>query len=252
MTEPSPPLAGERELDRLLATMNPALDPQRYVFCRRPDALLPPGAQALGNFREHEGVTFIVDAPTAERLGWVPDFAARHIVLTIHSDLLAVGFLARVATALAEAGIPSNAVSAAYHDHLFVPEQEAERAMAALHRLQVSAREGVAGPVLYSVTVRIDRAAADEWLAWMRAEHIPAVLRAGEFLGCAIALEVSPPATDRLAVTLEYRIASLEALHRYQATAAPALQAVHAERYAGRFEASRSVRTLLATATPTE
>ena len=244
-------LGGERELDRLLASMNPALDPARYVFCRRPDALLPPGVNALCMFRESEGVTFILEAAIADRLNFVADYAARRIVLTIHSDLGAVGFLARVSTALAEAGIPSNAVSAAYHDHLFVPEEEAERGLAVLRRLQALAAEGGTGDVLYCVTVQVDRDIADEWLAWMRTVHIPAVLRAGGFLGCLIALDVSPPdAGERVRFSLEYRAPSLEALHRYQSGAAPDLQQAHAERYADRFQASRAVRTVLAYPSP--
>ncbi|EKD51400.1 MAG: hypothetical protein ACD_62C00265G0006 [uncultured bacterium] len=57
------------------------------------------------------------------------------ITLTVHSGLDAVGFLARISTALAEAGISLNAVSAFYHDHLFVPVDRAGEAMVALERL---------------------------------------------------------------------------------------------------------------------
>lgn len=55
------------------------------------------------------------------------------ITLTVHSSLEAVGFLAAVTGRLTEAGISVNAVSAFYHDHLFVPEH---RAGEALHHLQ--------------------------------------------------------------------------------------------------------------------
>ena len=41
---------------------------------------------------------------------------------------------------LAEAGISVNAVSAFYHDHLFVPEHRADEALALLHGM--SARVG--------------------------------------------------------------------------------------------------------------
>ncbi len=185
MTTPDHPLTGERDLDRLLATMEPVLDPARYAFCRRPDTLLPPGTTPLGIFRETEGVTLIIDAAVAARLGYPADFLARRIILTIHSDLGAVGFLARVSAALAAAGIPSNAVSAAYHDHLFVPEAEAERALAILKHLQHVTAEGGVAEVLYSITVHVDESCADEWLSWMRAVHVPQVLREGGFLGAA-------------------------------------------------------------------
>ncbi len=251
MTTPDHPLAGERDLDRLLATMEPVLDPTRYAFCRRPDAILPPGTTPLGIFRETEGVTLIIDAAVAARLGYPADFLARRIILTIHSDLGAVGFLARVSAALAAAGIPSNAVSAAYHDHLFVPEREADRALEILKHLQRVTAEGGVAEVLYSVTVQIDASCAEEWLSWMRAVHVPEVLRAGGFLGCTITREIAQgPADGRLTFVLDYLAPSLEALDRYRTRHAAALQKLHADRYAGRFEASRSVRAVLAYPSP--
>ncbi len=249
--EPHRPLSGERDLDRLLATMEPVLDPARYAFCRRPDALLPPGIIALGSFRETEGVTLIIDAATAERLGYPADFLARRIVLTIHSDLGAVGFLARVSAALAAAGIPSNAVSAAYHDHLFVPEQDADRAIAILRHLQRRTAEGGLSEILYSVTIHVDAVIADEWVSWMRAVHVPEVLKTGGFLGCTITREIAPsPTGNRVTFVLDYRVPSLETLDAYRTRHATALQKAHADRYTGRFDASRSVRTVLAFPSP--
>nr|WP_302181287.1 ACT domain-containing protein [Paraburkholderia sp. NMBU_R16] len=57
------------------------------------------------------------------------------ITLEIHSDLAAVGFLATVCTALARVRIPCNAVSAYYHDHIFVPVDQAIQALEVLRSL---------------------------------------------------------------------------------------------------------------------
>jgi uncharacterized protein len=57
--------------------------------------------------------------------------------LTVHSSLNAVGFLAAVTTQLAEAGISLNAVSAFYHDHLFVPHDRADEALALLQNMSM-------------------------------------------------------------------------------------------------------------------
>ena len=40
--------------------------------------------------------------------------------------------------------------------------------------------------VIYNVTVSIDQAVANEWLSWMRTQHIPDVLQTGCFLECRL------------------------------------------------------------------
>ena len=57
------------------------------------------------------------------------------ITLNIHSSLEAVGFLAAVLPRLATAGISVNAVSAFYHDHLFVPIDRAQEALEILEAM---------------------------------------------------------------------------------------------------------------------
>jgi hypothetical protein len=58
----------------------------------------------------------------------------------VHSPLQAIGFLAAVSAALTEAGIPCNAVSAFYHDHIFVPADWASRALEVLSLLEAKYR----------------------------------------------------------------------------------------------------------------
>lgn len=82
-------------------------------------------------FQEAEGLTVITaankDTPPTNRWIWLE--------LSVFSDLQAVGFLAEVARALTEAGVPCNAVAAFHHDHIFVPENKVDAAEAALQTL---------------------------------------------------------------------------------------------------------------------
>lgn len=123
-------------LDVLLASMEPELQPGVYVFASVPlDASLQ-GIAAIGTFREKEGLTVIVEEGEASKAGLTPLFRAAWITLTVHSDLNAVGLTAAFARALGEANISCNVVAAALHDHIFVPVDDAGRALAALAALQ--------------------------------------------------------------------------------------------------------------------
>jgi len=113
---------GERDLKALLREMKPEIQDGTFVFCSvSKHHHIPLTIEPLLIFHEREGTTVVIRRGEAERLGWPYAFPSRLITLTVHSSLEAVGFLAAITAQLAEAGIGVNAVSAYYHDHLFVP-----------------------------------------------------------------------------------------------------------------------------------
>jgi hypothetical protein len=129
-------MTGETDLDRLLASMNPELRPGVYVFATLGPGTVPPeNLEPVMLFREAEGTTLILPLEVAEGAGIAGIFPCRMITLRIHSSLEAIGFMARITTRLAGAGIGVNPVSAFFHDHLFVPEDRAEEAVALLREL---------------------------------------------------------------------------------------------------------------------
>ena len=131
---------GETDLRRLLAGMRPAADAEEWVFCVVPGGGAPdPALGAVATVREDEGWTAVVPRARADAAGLAHDGAFRRITLTVHSSLTAVGFLAAVTRALADAGIACNAVSGAHHDHLFVPADRADAAMGVLAALSARA-----------------------------------------------------------------------------------------------------------------
>jgi len=133
-------MAGERDLQTLLKAMQPELQDGVFVFCAIPQgADIPAAIKPRLIFREREAMTIVVRREEAETLGLPHQFASRLITLTVHSSLEAVGFLAAISARLAEAGISVNAVSAFYHDHLFVPHDRADEAMTLLQ--DMSARD---------------------------------------------------------------------------------------------------------------
>ncbi len=133
-------MSGETDLTTLLRTLRPHLREQPYMFCtvtRGDYAVLD--AEPLGVFREEEGVTLILATADALRLGLTigDDWAC--ITLMVHSALSAVGLTAAVSSALASVDISANMVAAYYHDHVFVPWERREQALAVLVELSRSA-----------------------------------------------------------------------------------------------------------------
>jgi len=125
-------MSGETNLTKLLASMEPVLLEGRFVFATV--ERVPEGLALVGSFREAEGWTLIVAESDAAGLEAVTA-PMRCISLTIHSAFEAVGLTAAFASELAGHGISANVVAGFYHDHIFVPEADAERALAALQGL---------------------------------------------------------------------------------------------------------------------
>ncbi len=131
--------ACETDLQRLLSDLAPVLaDRPRVIRSQSTDAPLPTDVIML--FREDEGITVI--APTAvpalEQNDDEPLWA--QITLRIHSSLEAVGMMAAISAALAVDDIPCNAVSAYFHDHIFVPWARRDDALNALQQLTTGNR----------------------------------------------------------------------------------------------------------------
>ena len=125
-------MTGITKLSELLNSMSPQRVDGAYVFVTLPEeAATAFKAKAVLVFKEEEGCTLILREEEAKGLDYSDTWA--FITLTVHSDLQAVGFLAAITERLAAAGISVNAVSAYYHDHLFVSSEKAEQAMEILN-----------------------------------------------------------------------------------------------------------------------
>lgn len=126
-------MPGETDLRKLLGSMEPGLSPGVFVFATlKPGAPRPAGIDPVMTFREREGETLILLEDEARAAGLDATFRCRMITLNVHSALDAVGFLAAVTARLAAAGMGVNPVSGYFHDHLFVPADRADEAMAIL------------------------------------------------------------------------------------------------------------------------
>jgi len=127
---------GEKNLDILLNSINPHLNDGEFVFCTLDEkSYRDLELEPLSMFRETEGISVVIDKKVADELSIPYSHVWSLITCLIHSDLTAVGFLAVITHKLAEAGISVNAISAYYHDYLFVPVEKAQSALNLLKKL---------------------------------------------------------------------------------------------------------------------
>ena len=128
-------MTGETDLGKLLQNMHPELNAGEYVYCLVDSLEHAVKLEPLGVFMEKEGVTVILPKTKADKEALSYPGACAWITLTVHSSLEAVGLTAAFSQALTEANISCNVVAAYYHDHIFVPIKDAERAMDVLRAL---------------------------------------------------------------------------------------------------------------------
>lgn len=115
--------------------MQPCLNEGEYVFCTVANLADIPTDQIISFFKEAEGFTVILAKSLADQWQLDYSFVAAWITLMVHSALDAVGLTAAFSNALGSAGISCNVVAAYYHDHIFVDQRDAERAMEVLRAL---------------------------------------------------------------------------------------------------------------------
>ncbi len=129
-------LTGETNLTALLSSLLPRLDPVEYAFGMIPDGqVIPPAMTPIGTFREPQGLTIIAAAGQFSGTGIAHSPGWAMITLAVHSSLQAVGMIAAIAAALADAGISANVVAGYHHDHIFVPWDRRDEAVQILQNL---------------------------------------------------------------------------------------------------------------------
>ena len=120
--------------DGTFGRLEPALVHGQFVFVELdPEASREPErSEILASIREPEGLSLVVARKVADRLSLEYEFVAAWITLGVDSSLEAIGLTAMVSSALARAGIACNVIAGLRHDHLFVPADRVEEALAIL------------------------------------------------------------------------------------------------------------------------
>ena len=126
-------VTGETDLQHLLRGMAPEVVGCDWGYACATS--LPAGVTPFATVAEDKGLTLIAPMEELAAAGLSPLGPMARITLTIHSSLAAVGLTAAVSQALAARGISANMIAGFHHDHIFVPADRAEEALAALWAL---------------------------------------------------------------------------------------------------------------------
>ena len=118
-----------------LKNLNPVLLEDEYVFCTflssvygNHDELNP-----IASFNEKEGLTLVIKKEIAELNNLEFEGVFKCISLNLISSLSSVGLTALISKALADNKISANMYAGYYHDHIFVPLNNANDAFKLLY-----------------------------------------------------------------------------------------------------------------------
>jgi hypothetical protein len=123
---------GETDLDVMLSTL--AVQRRPGIFTYIAVEVPTPGLLAAAHAVVKEGplTTIVLPVDAAVRAGQLVTVELAWLTLTVQSSLEAVGLTAAVSARLAEIDIPCNVLAGYHHDHLLVPVDRVDDAVAAL------------------------------------------------------------------------------------------------------------------------
>lgn len=99
--------------------------------------------------------------------------------------------------------------------------------------------------IIYNVTVNIENDVHDEWLKWMKEEHIPEVVQKGKFLEGKIMKILTADDSEGTSYAIQYTAATMGDYEKYRDEFAPALQQEALKRYKDKFVAFRTLLQLV-------
>lgn len=95
--------------------------------------------------------------------------------------------------------------------------------------------------IIYNVTVKVEPTVANQWLQWMRSEHIPAIMNTGCFTSFRIVRLLEVDDSEGPTYAIQYNAESKADYNRYMEVYASALRKQSFDKWGERFIAFRSV-----------
>jgi hypothetical protein len=78
--------------------------------------------------------------------------------------------------------------------------------------------------IIYNVTIKIIPVLADEWVQWMKKEHIPDMMATGCFTGCTFTRLLEIDETEGTTYCCQYFAETMDAYRKYMDQYSPELR----------------------------
>lgn len=95
--------------------------------------------------------------------------------------------------------------------------------------------------IIYNVTIKVDVSIADEWLVWLKDEHIPEVLKTGCFTHATILHLLETDDTEGPTYAVQYYSETLSQYQQYLDKQASVMRQLSFDKWGNKFIAFRSV-----------
>ncbi len=99
--------------------------------------------------------------------------------------------------------------------------------------------------IIYNVTVKVETAAADEWVSWMKNEHIPELMALGLFTDCTLCRLLEQDEAEGITYAAQYFCDNIDQYNTYIDQYATTYRDKSFKRFGGKFVAFRTVMEIL-------
>jgi len=95
--------------------------------------------------------------------------------------------------------------------------------------------------LIYHITIKVDRGIEEEWLDWMKATHVPDIVKTKQFVNANICRLLDQPDEKDATYIILYRCRNLEKLNFYIENFAPKMREEYSRKYGDRTSLIRTV-----------
>lgn len=99
--------------------------------------------------------------------------------------------------------------------------------------------------IIYNVTVGVEHSIANDWLKWMKEEHIPELMATGLFEDARLCKILMQDEKEGLTYTAQYFCKTMNEYENYISTHADQMRAKGIERFGDKFVAFRTIMEIV-------